>query len=249
MDLLHYVVIAVAGCVAGFMNVTAGGGSLLILPLLVFAGMDISVANGTNRIAILCQNIVAMGKFKKEGILSVKKVVPLAVPAAIGSIAGSFLAVSLDEKVLRAVIAVLILIMAFLLVVKPKMWERQQDKKVSGIVLSAVFFFLGAYGGFIQAGVGFFMLWGLVGLVGMDLLHANAVKVSIIAFYTVLSLCIFIFQGIVDFRIGTVLALGNMAGGYLGAKFSIAKGNSWLRWILAVIVIASALKMLLSAFL
>lgn len=245
MNILYYIIIAFAGGIAGFLNVTAGGGSLLVLPILVFAGMDMSVANGTNRVAILCQNLVAMGKFKKEGLLSVRDALPFTIPAAIGSVAGSFLAVSLNEKMLRSAVAALILVMAFLLIAKPKMWENQRDQKVSGLVLGVVFFFLGLYGGFIQAGVGFFMLWGLVGLAGMDLLHSNAVKVSIIAFYTVISLAIFLFKGMVNFRVGFILALGNMAGGYLGAKFSIVKGNSWLRWVLAIVVTVSALKMLI----
>ena len=245
MDILYYIIIAFAGGIAGFLNVTAGGGSLLVLPILVFAGMDMSVANGTNRVAILCQNLVAMGKFKKEGLLSVRDALPFTIPAAIGSVAGSFLAVSLNEKMLRSAIAALILVMAFLLIAKPKMWENQREQKVSGLVLGVVFFFLGLYGGFIQAGVGFFMLWGLVGLAGMDLLHSNVVKVSIIAFYTVISLAIFLFKGMVNFRVGFILALGNMAGGYLGAKFSIVKGNSWLRWVLAIVVTVSALKMLI----
>ena len=88
------------------------------------------------------------------------------------------------------------------------------------------------------------MLWGLVGLAGKDLLSANALKVSIIASYTLISLIIFTAKGMVDFQVGLILAFGNMAGGYLGARFSIAKGNTWLRWILAAVIIVSALKML-----
>ncbi len=244
MDLFHYILIILTGLIAGFLNVTAGGGSLLVLPVLVLGGMDMSIANGTNRIAIICQNIVAMKKFRKEGVVSLQEAVFFALPATFGSIVGAFLAVSLDERILKSVIAFLILFMAVLLIAKPGMWEKQREQKLPNWLIACAFFFIGIYGGFIQAGVGFFLLWGLVGLAGNDLLRSNALKVCIVACYTLVSLAIFVSKGMVDFRIGIILALGNMVGGYLGARFSIAKGNTWLRWILAVVIVVSALKML-----
>ncbi len=244
MDLSHYVLIVLTGLIAGFLNVTAGGGSLLVLPVLALGGMDMYTANATNRVAIICQNMVAMKKFSKEGILSLKEAAFFSVPAAIGSIFGTFLAVSLDERILKSIISVLILLMAILLIAKPDMWEKEREQKVPVPLVATAFFFIGMYGGFIQAGVGFFMLWGLVGLAGKDLLSANALKVSIIASYTLISLIIFTAKGMVDFQVGLILAFGNMAGGYLGARFSIAKGNTWLRWILAAVITVSALKML-----
>lgn len=247
MDIIKLVIIMFTGILAGFLNVTSGGGSLLVLPaLVVLGGMDISIANGTNRVAILAQNLVAMKKFTKEGVISLREAFFFALPAAVGSLAGAFLAVSLNEKVLRLVIACLILAMAVLLITRPGMWEERREQKIPNWLLALVFFFIGIYGGFIQAGVGFFLLWGLVGLAGNDLLRSNAIKVCVVAMYTFLSLAIFISRGMVDFKIGFILALGNMAGGYLGARFSIAKGNRWLRWILAVVVIVSALRMLFS---
>lgn len=244
MEFFKYLLTMLTGVAAGFLNVTAGGGSLLVLPVLVLGGMDMSIANGTNRVAILFQNIVAIRKFRKEGVLSLKDAVFFTIPAAIGSVAGSFLAVNLDEQVLRIVISVLILTMAFLLIAKPAMWEKQSEQKFPSWLLFSVFFFIGVYGGFIQAGVGFFLLWGLVGLAGNDLLRSNALKASIIGFYTLISLAIFMFKGMVDLQMGLALAVGNMTGGYLGARFSIAKGNVWLRWILVTVVTISALKMI-----
>jgi len=246
MDLLHICIIMLTGVAAGFLNVTAGGGSLLVLPLLVFTGLEVSVANATNRVAILLQNCVAISRFRKEGILSFREALIFVVPASLGSFLGTFLAINLDEKILKTVIALLILGMAFMLIFKPKMWEEQRQKHIPRWLVILGFFFIGIYGGFIQAGVGFFLLWGLVGLAGKDLLHSNALKVTIVAAYTLISLTMFIARGMVNFPIGLVLAAGSMTGGYLGARFSIAKGNTWLRWILAIVVIVSAIRMLIS---
>ncbi len=247
MEFFNIVMIVITGVFAGFLNVTAGGGSLLVLPLLVFSGLDMSVANATNRVAILLQNSVALAKFKKEKVLSLKEAVFFTVPASLGSVVGTSLAITMDDRVLKLVIAFLILVMAILLVLKPKMWEEQSSQVIPGWGLLSVFFFIGVYGGFIQAGVGFFLLWGLAGLAGKDLLHANAVKVAIIATYTTISLLMFLVNGMVNIPVGLLLAAGSMTGGYLGARFSIGKGNRWLRLILVAVVTVSAARMIFNA--
>jgi Sulfite exporter TauE/SafE. len=61
-----YILIFLSGIASGFLNVVAGGGSLITLPLLTMLGMGIDIANGTNRIAILLQNIVAVRNFHKN---------------------------------------------------------------------------------------------------------------------------------------------------------------------------------------
>src|SRR6056297_700363 len=243
MDIFKLVLILLTGVAAGFLNVTAGGGSLLVLPMLVFSGLDMSIANATNRVAILLQNLVAAGNFKRGKVLSFREAVFFAVPASIGSIVGTSLAITMDEKLLKIVIASLILVMAFLLVFKPRMWEEQRQQSLPDWVILAAFFLIGVYGGFIQAGVGFFLLWGLAGLAGKDLLHANAVKVAIIATYTTISLLMFLVNGMVNIPVGLLLAAGSMTGGYLGARFSIGKGNRWLRLILVAVVTVSAARM------
>ena len=52
---------------AGFLNVMAGGGSLLTMPLMIFMGMSPAMANGTNRVALVAQNVTAIGEFKRRG--------------------------------------------------------------------------------------------------------------------------------------------------------------------------------------
>jgi len=71
--------------VAGILNVMTGGGSLITLPFLIFMGLPGVVANGTNRIAILCQNIFALRDFHKRRDLSVKLALLCTPPALLGS--------------------------------------------------------------------------------------------------------------------------------------------------------------------
>ncbi|MGC9372511.1 MAG: sulfite exporter TauE/SafE family protein [Thermovirgaceae bacterium] len=235
------------GTCAGFLNTIAGGGSLLALPFLVFLGLDASVANATNRVAILLQNIVATGRFRKRKVLSFREAATLAAPATMGAVCGTLLAVQLDEKFLKVLIALLITAMAVLLVTKPDMWESQGENKWPRWLTMVIFFFIGVYGGFIQAGVGFMLIWALVGVVGKDLVRANALKVAIVMAYTAVSLALFMSYGMVNFGIGFALAAGNMAGAWIGTWFAVEKGNRWIRYILAGVVAVSAFRMILQA--
>lgn len=247
LTLFHFVGIVVIGFLQGFLNTVAGGGSLLVLPALTFLGMDLAVANGTNRVAILLQSISGAASFKKQKALSLKVALPLAAASTAGAVVGTLLAVKVDKRTLNLVIATLISIMALLLVFKPRMWEGKQDRKWPKWAVYAVFFAVGIYGGFIQAGVGFFFSWALALAAGMDLVAGNAVKTIIIGSYTTISLILFFMNGLVDLPVGLVLALGSAGGAVLGAKFTVAKGTKWVRWVLATVVVISAVKMFLDA--
>jgi uncharacterized membrane protein YfcA len=107
-----------------------------------------------------------------------------------------------------------------------------------------IFFFIGVYGGFIQAGVGIFLLAGLVLGVGYDLVRANAVKVGIVLFFTIFSIGVFISKGHVNWLIGLVLAIGNMLGAWFGARVAAEKGAVWVRRLLIAVVTISAAKLL-----
>ncbi|MFH2115464.1 MAG: sulfite exporter TauE/SafE family protein [Spirochaetota bacterium] len=236
------------GILQGFLNTVAGGGSFLALPALTFLGMDLSTANGTNRISILFQSLSGSTSFYRSKVLSFKLALPLAAAATLGATAGTFIAINVDKRILNLVIAALISVMAILLVVRPGMWEARKQTQVPKPLIWLLFFVIGVYGGFIQAGVGFFFTWALATAVGMDLVTGNAVKTVIIGTYTLVSLVIFFINGLVHIPIGLVLAAGSMVGASLGAKFTVAKGNRWVRWILAVVVVASAVKMVWDAF-
>jgi len=66
--------------------------------------------------------------------------------------------------------------------------------------------------------------------------------------YTVVSFAIFYSKGLINMEYGLVLAVGSMAGGWIGTRFSVVKGNNWIRYILVVMVVASALHMISGAF-
>jgi len=233
------------GFVAGFINTLAGSGSLLTLPLLIFLGLPANIANGTNRIAILLQNIIGVASFKKQKVFKYKEGIFLAIPAIIGSVIGAFLAVDLDEQLMKKFIAGLLVFMFFMILYKPQRWitGKKDIKEKASVWQIIVFFFIGLYGGFIQAGVGFFLLAGLVLSVGYDLVKANAIKVLIVLLYTIFALAIFIFNKQVNYTFGFTLAIGNMLGAYVATKFAIKNGAKYVRYVLLLAIGISALKL------
>lgn len=247
MEWYMYILIVFVGFVAGFINTLAGSGSLLTLPMLMFLGLPANVANGTNRIGILFQSIVGVASFKQQKMLNLKLAWKLAIPATIGALVGAMIAVDINEEIMEKAIGTLLIIMLFIIILKPDKWIKQQagnvESKTSWWQL-IIFFFIGIYGGFIQAGVGFFLLAGLVLGAGQDLIKANALKMFINLSFTIFALLVFIINEHVNYKFGIVLALGNMAGAFFAARFAVSWGTKVVKYFLIVALLASSIKIL-----
>ncbi len=232
-----YMVLALigTGLAAGFINTNAGGGSMLTLPLLMFLGLPANVANGTNRVAILLQNIIGVHTFRQKKVLDYTTDYRLAVPAIAGALMGALFAVEIEVRLLEKIIAGLMVLMLLIVVLKPEVWVKEHAGAVRPkptFWQYVIFFFIGLYGGFIQMGVGFFLLSGLVIGCGYNLVKANAIKVFIVLIYTFFTLGIFMFHGQVNWLAGLILAAGNMAGAWLGVHFSVKGGAKYVRYVL-----------------
>ncbi len=238
-----YPLLFFAGIAAGFVNVLAGNGSLITLPALIFAGLPASIANGTNRVGVLLQSAVGAAGFQQQKKVDWRGGLLLSIPATLGSIVGAQIAVDIDRAVFQQVLAVAMLLMLVLMFIKPERWIKGQPqiaKRGMTIVQFLVFFAIGIYGGFLQAGVGVFLLAALVLSTGYDVVRANAVKVVIVLVYTFAALAIFWANAQVEWGLGLLLAAGSMIGAWLATRFAVQKGAEWVRWFVIVIVLASA---------
>lgn len=246
MPLLTLLLLLFAGFLSGVINTLAGSGSLITLPLLMALGLPAGVANGTNRINILFQSLVGSASFKKAGILDLRKSMILIVPAILGAVAGALIAADLDEELMERTIGVLLLLMFFIILLQPNRWLKEHEGKapVAGWIQAVIFFLIGVYGGFIQAGVGFFLLGGLVLAGGFSLLNANAMKVFLTFAFTPVALVVFIMNGQVDYLYGIILSVGSMAGAWVGARMAMKWGAKLIRIVLLVVVLVSSLKLL-----
>ena len=235
------------GLLAGFLNILAGGGSLLTLPVLLFLGLPAAMANGTNRVAIFVQNIFAIGGFRRQGIFPWRLSLLCTAPALLGAWLGANLAVDIDDQVFRRLLALIMLGVLIFTTWDPLRRLQQPDLKLSPLhilILLVSFFGVGVYGGFVQAGVGFLVISALLAQ-GLDLVRINAVKVIVIFFFTAVALAVFVAHGQVDWTLGLALAVGNAAGGWIGTHMAVRKGHDWIKRFVSVTVVIFAIKLLL----
>jgi len=238
------IALLISGVIVGFINTLAGGGSVISLSLFLFLGLPVDVANGTNRIAIVLQNLSSVGTFRRNKLINFGYANKLAIPAVIGSVAGAQLAVDIDKALIERVFAVMLVVVALFMLVNPKHYlhgrPAMQTQKVSPLNI-AIFFLIGLYGGFIQVGVGYFLLAALVMGAGLDLVRANAIKVWIVLLYSPVALAVFMANGAVHWAYGLMHGIGNIGGAMLASQLAVQKGVNFVRWvIIAVIAITSA---------
>ncbi len=247
MTPLNAMLLFLAGIAAGFVNVNAGGGSFLTIPLLmILGGLPAAAANGTNRVAVLIQNLVAVRNFRKHGFKDIRQGLKLGISAMAGAVIGSFIALDIPEGTFRTVLSI-IMVLALVTVLRPGRKNTQNDS--SGILRHPVlqiiaFFFIGIYGGFIQAGTGYLIIFSLSVIGGLSLVKTNSLKIIIIAAYLVPSLAVFIANGEVKWFPALILTAGTSLGGWFGSTFAIRKGDKWIRVILAVAILGMAAKMI-----
>lgn len=251
MEWYLYLAVIGVGFIAGVINTVAAGGSLLALPMLIIPlGIPSTNANAINRIAILLQNIIGVRRFQQKKVLDLKTDYKIGIPAVIGSLIGAFIATIISAPAMDTAIGVVMLVMFLLVLIDHNSWvkDRKDQPPLKKWLQYLVFFLIGVYGGFLQAGVGFFLLSGLVLGCGYDLVKANGIKVLIILLYTPIALAIFIISDLLTWQYvlyGLLLAVGNMAGAYVGVNVAVKLGAKFLRYMLMAAILMAAVKLLI----
>ncbi len=243
---IELIILALLGAISGFLNVVAGGGSLLTLPFLIFLGLPANVANGTNRIAILVQNVFATVRFHQFKATPKGVTLLTSVPAILGSILGALVAVEINEAVFRRVLAIVMILIMGLMFFGPGKNASKMEPAISKrkmLFLAAAFFGVGFYGGFIQGGIGFVII-AILAFAGYDLVKTNALKVLVTLIFTPFAIAIFIVNGQVEYLTGSVLAAGSAVGAWLATRVVVEKGHNFIRWMVMITMAAFAVKLL-----
>jgi uncharacterized membrane protein YfcA len=229
------------GFVAAVINVLAGGGSFLTLPLLIFLGLPAGLANGTNRVGVLAQNVSAAVGFHRHQALPLRWALNVSVPALVGAGLGAWAALIVPDVAFKRILSLVMLGMTFatLLHRSIRSAPRAEPQHPWHWTMIVGFFFTGLYGGFLQAGVGFLAL-AMTSLAGLDMVRGNAVKVFTIMLLTLLSLLVFAGTGHVEWSAGLALALGNLLGGAAGVRIAVLKGHKWLEHVVTATVVVFA---------
>lgn len=247
MDILEPLFIIIIGFIAGFLNVVGGGGSLISLPILIFLGLPGSVANATSRVAILAQNIFAVGGFHSKGVkLPFPYSIYLGIASLTGGLIGARLAVNIDDKIFNRILAIVMVLVVASIVLEPRKngVSKPENLSVGRQVLGIIsFLLLGVYGGFIQAGIGFLVILSLTNINHFNLVNTNYIKVFAAIIYTSVSVLIFAFEEKIVWITGLTLAIGQGFGGWYASRWSVDKGEVWIKRVMIVTIIGLAIKL------
>ena len=262
MELLNqpifkHAILVTTGICSGFISSMAAGGSLLTLPVLIFLGLDgPTVANGTNRVALVIQNAFGIASFRRKGISDFRYGILISVPTVCGVIIGTLLVIQLgtvdkSSIIFNRILASIMIIVLAITIFNPlkKLQSSKENLSSSRKVLAAlIFFFLGIYIGFIQAGVGFMIIMTITTVNGFSLVRTNALKMFVVFFGTLIALLIFVIEGHVDWGLGLALAGGNSIGVSIGSHWAVAKGDKTIRIILVCSILVFSARLIWKSF-
>ncbi|MBX7193002.1 MAG: sulfite exporter TauE/SafE family protein [Sandaracinaceae bacterium] len=241
--------LALVVLVASAVNTVAGAGSLLVLPALIFSGLDASSANATNRIGILVQTAAAIVGFRRAGKTIGRHELHLTLTTMLGGLLGSFLATLLAPSQMQLAIVIAMGLVLFLTLLPKAARPPDAPPPADSLpaptpTMLAGFFAIGVYGGFLQAGVGILVLLFLSRVFDTSLVASNVLKSTATFGLTLVALAMFAARGeTIDLPRGLVLALGAALGGYFGADLAVRLGERWTRRAIVVAVLASMAKL------
>ena len=222
--LFEGILLVVVGFFAGIINTLAGGGSLFTLPVLIFLGLPPAIANGTNRIAIVVQSLGGTFGYRSKGIHTFPFPIYLGISASIGAVIGAQIALKVDGALFNRILAVIMLIVGFLILIRRKSLAMNLPERLKGKYLFYSilgFFLIGIYGGFINAGIGIVIMLFLNRLNRLSLLKTNATKVLVVMIYSAVSLALFAYNDAVNWKLGSLMALGTLFGALWASRWSV----------------------------
>ncbi len=244
MDLSWQVItlLIASGILVGIINTLAGGGTVLTISIFTAMGLPITMANGTNRIAVVLQNLTASLTFIRKQMLNIKAGVLLSIPTIVGNIVGSMLATQLDEKIFKICLGVVLAVILIYMI-----FDRHRHRVPEGHALKINlwhylwFFLIGLYGGYIYIGLGYVVLAITIWTLHLDIVTANILKGFVILLSSPFSMLVFMYNGQVDYAYGLLHGVGNIIGAFLASHYAIGWGVKFVRYFTIGVVIVCLL--------
>ena len=235
--------LGLAALTAGFVDAVVGGGGLVQLPALLLGlpGATPVEVLATNKLASICGTTVSSATYYRRIRPDPKTFLPLMALAFIGSAAGAAVAFLIPKDAFDPIVLVALIVVGAYVLFKPTLGEATElrfsgHRHTAAAMLTGLA--IGFYDGALGPGTGSFFVFTLVGLLGYSFLEASA-KARLANWATNLAaLCVFVPQGVVLWKVGLVMGVCNLAGGYLGARTAVARGAGFVRVFFIVVVSA-----------
>lgn len=245
VDLLTLVALGFVGMVAGFVDAIAGGGGLIALPALLSAGIPPIAAFGTNKVQSIIGTAMAATTYWRRGFISLPDLAVAIGLTFVGAFLGALTVKGIDTSLLSYAVPVALICIALYFTFAPKLTDADSHARLKFAVWVPVMgFAIGFYDGIFGPGTGSFLTMGFVTLFGLGLTRA-AGNTKVLNFTSNLgALALFIPSGDVVWPVAFAMAIGQLAGGYLGALTGIRFGAKLIRPMVVIISIVLALRLL-----
>lgn len=243
VDLTTVLLMALTGFGAGWIDAVVGGGGLVQLPalLLGFPGASPAQLLATNKIASIFGTTTSSITYWRRVRPDLRTALPMAAVAYLGAVGGALLGLHIPKSAFNPIILVMLVVVGAYTIAKPSL-GAETALRFAGhrhtVIAMITGFVIGVYDGALGPGTGSFLVFALVGLMGYAFLEASA-KAKIANFATNLgALTVFVPGGHVMWKIGAVMAVANIAGGYVGARTAVARGSRFVRVVFVVVLVA-----------
>jgi uncharacterized membrane protein YfcA len=235
--------LVLAAFAAGYVDAVVGGGGLIQLPALVVGLPGASPVQilATNKLASVCGTTASSATYYRRVKPHAGTFVPLMIFAFAGAAAGALVAFLIPKSAFNPIILVVLVLVGGYVLFKPDVGELTKlrfagHRHTAAAMLTGLA--VGFYDGALGPGTGSFFVFTLVGLLGYNFLEASA-KARMANWATnVASLVVFVPQGVVMWKVGLLMGLANLCGGYLGARTAVARGAGFVRVFFVVVVSA-----------
>ncbi|MFZ1703301.1 MAG: sulfite exporter TauE/SafE family protein [Saprospiraceae bacterium] len=238
----EYLIAFFGSFLAGIINTLSGNGSVITLSILTdVLALDAGVSNATNRVGILFQAFGTTTGFAKNKMLHFGKNWLFIIASTIGALVGVFVVLNTSNDNFLFVFKYMMIVLLILVVFNPEKWIKEHPGvlKTNVYFQGVAFFIIGFYGGFIQMGVGIFMLAVLVLFSGYTIMQANVIKTIIVLIFTTLVIIVFQSKGLINWQVGLIMAAGQILAGYWTARY-VSKWkniNTWAYRLLIVVIV------------
>ncbi len=228
-------------------GVVTGSNSLITVPVMFQFGIEPRVAVATNMFGLTFMAIGATIPFLRQGTIDKKKVSPLVLLTLIGSAIGAASVGFISDKTMPIIVsAAMIIVTIFTLVKRDAGVAKIESVSPNSLIITYVLtFLLGIYGGLYSGGYVTMLTASLVAFFGMTFTESVASTKLINVFSSSIATVIFMWQGLVDYKLGAILGVTMFVGAYAGA-YTVTKLNDvWLKRVFLATVLILALNMLI----
>jgi len=233
------------GLLSGFVGAIAGGGGLISIPFLIFLGIPPQITLATSKFGGIGMSIGGLYKFIRAKKIDWKVLPWLMSASVVASFIGAKFLLSANQFDLQKIIGILLILIVPTIFIKKdfglKQIEVSNSRKIMGVIIYFALSIIGSFFG----GLGALLITTVIFFFGLSMIKANATDFLAFSVMSLIAVIIYMFAGIVNYEVGIALLAGSMVGGYLGAHTAVKKGDKFVKIVFAVIVVASAIKILL----